>query len=233
MKFTALVLGLALFSWPAAPAVHAADVASDFRRCSERLPAMCPIEDRPGLPRVLLIGDSVSIAYTQPVRQRLWSVANVHRIPRNGGSTKVGLRFLDQWLGNAKWDVIHVNFGLHDAQFTPAGAPATDLGTYARNVAAIIARLKSVSSHVIWATTTPVPSDVDPATHRWADIAAYNKVATQIAQRQGAAVDDLYATVLPQEAKLQKPANVHFTPHGSDVLAGAVAASIAAQLHSR
>jgi len=230
MKFASLLLGFAIFSCAAAPAVRAADTAADFPKCSARHPALCPIVDRPGLPRVLLIGDSVSVAYTLPVRQRLAGVANVHRIPRNGGSTTVGLRFLEQWLGSAKWDVIHVNFGLHDAEMTQSGVAATDLQTYARNVTAIISRLKSASSHVIWATTTPVPSDVDPATHRWADIAAYNKVATGIARREGVAVDDLYGTVLPQEAGLQRPRNVHFTTNGSDVLAGAVAASITAQL---
>ncbi len=32
---------------------------------------LAPIEDQPGLPRVLLIGDSISIGYTQPVRDLL------------------------------------------------------------------------------------------------------------------------------------------------------------------
>ena len=34
-------------------------------------PAMAKVEDVPGLPRVLLIGDSISIGYTVPVRQML------------------------------------------------------------------------------------------------------------------------------------------------------------------
>ena len=41
----------------------------------------------PGLPRVLLIGDSISIGYTLPVRELLQGKANVHRIPANGGPT--------------------------------------------------------------------------------------------------------------------------------------------------
>src|SRR3979411_103345 len=77
-------------------------------------PAFREIQDAPGLPRVLLIGDSISIRDTHPVRTILTGKANVHRIPENGAATLTGVKNLDKWLGTAKWDVIHFNFGLHD-----------------------------------------------------------------------------------------------------------------------
>src|SRR5436190_2584885 len=77
-------------------------------------PAMEPITDEPGLPRVLLIGDSISMGYTIPVRKALKGKANIHRILTNGSSTVTGLANLDEWLGKGKWDVIHLNWGLHD-----------------------------------------------------------------------------------------------------------------------
>ena len=77
-------------------------------------PAMAPIQDVAGLPRILLIGDSISIGYTLPVRKQLEGKANVHRITINGGPTANGVANLGKWLGPAKWDVIHFNFGLHD-----------------------------------------------------------------------------------------------------------------------
>ena len=40
-------------------------------------PSFLPIEDDPKLPRVLLLGDSISIAYTIPVRELLRGKANV------------------------------------------------------------------------------------------------------------------------------------------------------------
>ena len=73
-----------------------------------------PIQDVPGLPRVLLIGDSISIAYTLPVRELLRDKANIHRPPANCGPTSYGVEELDAWLGDGPWDVIHFNFGLHD-----------------------------------------------------------------------------------------------------------------------
>ena len=72
------------------------------------------VVDRQDLPRVLPIGDSISIGYTLPVRALLRDVANVHRPPENCGSTRLGLESLERWLGETKWDAIHFNFGLHD-----------------------------------------------------------------------------------------------------------------------
>ena len=39
-----------------------------------------PISDIAGLPRVLIVGDSISIGYTLPTRSLLSGKANVHRV---------------------------------------------------------------------------------------------------------------------------------------------------------
>ena len=65
-------------------------------------PAFAPVQDVAGLPRVLLIGDSISIGYTLDVRELLKGKANVHRIPTNGGPTTNGLANLSKWLGDSK-----------------------------------------------------------------------------------------------------------------------------------
>ena len=59
----------------------------------------------------MLIGDSISIAYTQPVRELLKGKANLHRIPTNGGHSKSGTTLIEKWLGTGKWDAIHFNRG--------------------------------------------------------------------------------------------------------------------------
>jgi len=73
---------------------------------AQKGPAFDPVEDVAGLPRVLLIGDSISIGYTVPVREMLKGKANVHRIPANGGPTTNGLAHIDEWLGEGRWDLI-------------------------------------------------------------------------------------------------------------------------------
>jgi hypothetical protein len=62
--------------------------------------AFLPVAGDPALPRVLLIGDSISIGYTPAVKELLRGIANVHRIPDNGGATTLALTLLDEWLGD-------------------------------------------------------------------------------------------------------------------------------------
>lgn len=193
-------------------------------------PAMKDIEDVPGLPRVLIIGDSISIGYTTPVREALKGKANVHRIPNNGQSTAIGLVKLDRWLGDGKWDVIHFNFGLHDAKYATETETKVSRENYVKNLQEIIKRLKATGAKLIFATSTPTPAVLEPPTRRFDSIPERNELAIKVMQENGVAVDDLYAVILPKQAELQRPKDVHFNPEGSALLGQAVAASIAAEL---
>lgn len=50
-----------------------------------------------GLPKVLLVGDSISCGYTEPVGELLRNVCEVGRAPDNCGDTRRGLEKLDEW----------------------------------------------------------------------------------------------------------------------------------------
>ena len=114
-----------------------------------------PVVEVPGLPRVLLIGDSISEGYTLPVRKLLQGRANVQRIPQNGGPTKLGIENIERWLGVGKWDVIHFNWGLHDLMFfpdpkvEPTQHEQDQLDRYERNLRVLVARLKQTGAKLI------------------------------------------------------------------------------------
>jgi len=190
--------------------------------------AFARVKDDPALPRVLLIGDSISIGYTIPVREALAGKANVHRPAANCGPTIRGLESLDEWLGEDDWDVIHFNWGLHDLKYMD-GKQQVPLAEYEKNLGELVERLKRTGAKLIWCSTTPVPEGCSPPRTN-DDVLAYNAVAKKIMDANGIAIDDLYAFALPKLKEIQRPANVHFTPEGSAVLAGQVAASILAQL---
>jgi len=63
--------------------------------------------DHLSLPKILIIGDSISIGYTPFVKQMLGGIAGVHHNPGNGRYTGFGLEKLEEWLGDKSWDVIH------------------------------------------------------------------------------------------------------------------------------
>jgi hypothetical protein len=193
--------------------------------------AMKSPKDEPGLPRILLIGDSISIGYTLPVREFLKGKANVHRIPQNGGATEVGLDKMTSWLGDSKWDVIHFNFGLHDAKYTSETTQRATREQYVANLRTLITQMKATGAKLIFATTTPVPNGgVLSPTRKFDSIEARNQLATQLMQELGVTIDDLYTIMLPHMTTVGRENDVHFTLEGYTLLAKAVATSIETQL---
>jgi acetyl esterase len=210
---------------------------SSAKKRSKVNPVFAPIEDDPSLPRVLLIGDSISIGYTLPVRKLLTGKVNVHRIPTNARHTGIGLENINKWLGDGRWDVIHFNWGLHDLCYrsTDAKTPGRkdkvngrlDLTfeEYQQNLLKLVKILKATGAELIWASTTPVPEG-EPGRFKGDEI-KYNKAAGKIMKENGVMINDLYAHVLPKLSQLQLPnGNVHFTDEGYNYLAEQVAASI-------
>jgi lysophospholipase L1-like esterase len=193
-------------------------------------PSLTPVSDVAGLPRVLLIGDSISMGYTVPVRKLLQGKANIHRIMENGGPTTNGLAKLNLWLGDSKWDVIHFNFGLHDLKLITAGQRRLTVPEYEKNLENIVTRLKATGAKLVWATTTPVPGPASKLARITEDVPLYNAAAQRVMQKNHIPIDDLYAFALPRLAEIQRPENVHYTDAGYDALAKQVAASIAAEL---
>lgn len=175
------------------------------------------VADDPKLPRVLLIGDSVSRGYTQATRKALAGKANVHRAPENCGPTANGLKKLDVWLGDGKWDVIHFNFGIHDR--------ATPLPDYTQRLEQLIERMQKTGAKVIWASTTPIPDDTAKK-QTAASIVEHNAVAAELMQKHRVPTDDLFTAITPHLAEMQNPNDVHFNAAGYDFLGQQVAASI-------
>ncbi len=175
------------------------------------------VTDDPALPRVLLIGDSVSRGYTQAARKALAGKANVHRAPANCGPTASGIKNLDVWLGDGRWDLIHFNFGIHDRN--------TPVADYVERLETLVERMQKTDARLVWATTTPIP-DVAKSGQTAASIVERNSAAAAVMEQHGVAVDDLFSFITPHLAEVQPPHDVHFTGKGYDLLGGKVAESI-------
>lgn len=197
------------------------------------------VDDNPELPNVMLIGDSISGGYAGSVRNLLAGKVDVyHRIRfeekvRFSGLTTIGLKYLDKWLGNKRWDVIHFNWGLHDMKYVDErgkrtspekGRQQVPVEQYEKNLQELVKRLKKTGAKLIFATTTPVP---EGASGRVAgDAKRYNAVAIKIMKKYGVIINDLYSFALPRLKKIQKEQNVHFNDNGYQLLGEQVASSI-------
>jgi acyl-CoA thioesterase-1 len=218
---------------PAAAIFLGAALALSAQQPAPPNPALAAIHDDPALPRVLLIGDSISIGYTLDVREILKGTANVHRIPENGGPTINGLEKIGDWLGIGKWDLIHFNWGLHDLKYMDGGKHQVGIEEYEKNLDQLVATMKQSGAKLIWAATTPVPDAKVNPPRKNADVIAYNAAAARVMKKHGVPTDDLYALALPRLAETQRPANVHFTAAGSRVLGEQVAAEILTALREQ
>ena len=191
------------------------------------------------LPNVLIIGDSISIGYLPFVKELMKEKALVTRpfkengSPENCQGTTNGVKNVDRWIGDTKWDIIHFNFGLHDIKHVdpvtrenskdPEHPHQAGLKQYKKNLEVIVEKLKTTGAKLVFATTTPYPDDVGGPLRDPGMPEKYNKAALKIMKKNGIAVNDLYDYVLPRMKELQRPNNVHFTEAGSRALAKQVA----------
>lgn len=207
------------------------------------------------LPKVLLLGDSISIGYTPHVQRLLKDEAEVVRPmrapgkPENCAYTAFGLTRLDDWLGDTEWAVIHFNFGLHDLKYigqplpdakivpqrgkaieaNPEARQLSSLDEYLGNLEKIVARLKKTGATLIFCTTTPIPEGSRGRLP--GDEVTFNKTAMELMKTLGVQVNDLHAHAsTPELLAQQRKADVHYTAEGSKLLGQQVAASIRSQL---
>lgn len=191
------------------------------------------------LPRVLLLGDSISIGYTETARKELGGVAEVFRPKVNCQHTGYGLAEVRGWLGTDRWDVIHFNFGIWDTHYLDAKGKlvryevtnALAEGVHVRhtpeqyreNLGKLLEVLKGTGAKLVWASTTPIMNRVG---ERFEAIPKLNEVAATLMAERGVPVDDLYGFVLPRVAEWQGPDQCHFNSAGNAALGKQVADSI-------
>jgi lysophospholipase L1-like esterase len=196
------------------------------------------------LPKVLIIGDSISIGYTPYVKRQLKNEAAVSRNPGNAAHTGTGLEKIDAWLGDTRWDLIHFNWGLHDLCYRNPeakqqgnrdkvnGTLTTSLEQYERNLDQLCARLKKTGATLVWASTTLVPEG--EAGRIAGDEKKYNAVAARVMKKHGIAINDLQALSADFGPELfVKAGDVHYKPAGYQKLGTQVATSIRTALKTR
>jgi hypothetical protein len=189
--------------------------------------------DQPDLPRVLILGDSISIGYTPRVRKLLDGKANVHRPKTNCRWSAFGNQKVDEWIGDQKWDAIHFNFGLWDWYGWAQETKSTP-ESYAKSLDGIVRKLKKSGARLIFAVTTPPcvgPEQKVKIVITDKRASQFNQAALRVMKKHGVQINDLYKTIGKNRAKYQRGENdVHYNEAGRDLLAAQVAQVINREL---
>lgn len=170
---------------------------------------------------VQIIGDSISKGMMRNAHYpENWAVFHPGASVTGGcKNTEHGLKCLPKWLGAHHWDIIILNFGLHDIGLD---YEHVKLNTYVENLRNILQGLKRYGTKVFWVSTTPVPSVPLKPPRTQCDVSRYNSAAEKIMQENNVTIIHLnkyvqnmcYNYFYSECPGIQLDNNVHFTSLG-------------------
>ncbi len=178
--------------------------------------------DKEDLPRVLLIGDSITRGYFGEVEKHLAGKAYCARLTTSKCASDPF--FPDEvqlLLKQYRFAVIHFNNGLHGWGYTEE--------QYRDGLLRLMKTFREhgAGAKLIWATTTPIRNrdDLQQMGERTERVKARNQIVAEIMKEAGIATDDLYGLV-EQHPDWQSGDGVHFNGKGKVAQGVAVAESV-------
>lgn len=175
------------------------------------------------LPRVLLIGDSITRGYFGEVEKDLAGKAYCARLTTSKCVSDPS--FIDEvqlLLKHYKFSVIHFNNGLHGWGYTEE--------QYGEGLAKTVDAIGKQASEakLIWATTTPVRvrGDLKKVGERTERVRLRNKIAIEIMKKRDIPTNDLFGLV-ENQPDWYSGDGTHFNAKGKSAQAKQVAESVA------
>jgi hypothetical protein len=179
------------------------------------------------LPRVMLIGDSISVGYGPTVIEELAGLAHVDRLSNSRNILDPVLhKEIRAALEDRTYGGIHFNNGLHGWHLS--------IQQYAQGLEQYIGLLREFArgARLIWASSTPCTMVDDPATanpDKNPVVVKRNAAAAEIMAQFGIPTNDLYALVVDRP-ELKSNDGAHFLDEGKQVQGKAAARVLRAAL---
>ncbi|MHA4842794.1 SGNH/GDSL hydrolase family protein [Flavitalea antarctica] len=194
------------------------------RESIEWLDVWLPNTNDTALPRILLIGNSITRGYYPDVQKLLAEKAFVGRLCT---SKSIGdpalLSEVELILSYHKFDIVHFNNGLHGWAYSEREYMAS-FPAFVKTI-----RQKAPSARLIWASSTPVRNRADlntfdPRTER---IKERNKIASDfITKQSNIRIDDLWGITINNAELYQGGDGTHPNAAGYHKLAQQVASEL-------
>lgn len=184
--------------------------------------------------KVVLIGDSIRMGYQPFVARKLEGKVDVWGPAANCRHSLWALDHFGPWVAEQEPDLVHVNFGIHDAVVMADGGFQVCPQQYRMCLQRFIDRVADLDgTTMIWASTTPRFGPTEGvAMADWPkmlEIDTYNAIALELVTKAGLAVDDLHQTILDNDfSKCLSADGCHMTEQGNEALSDAVVQAVLA-----
>ena len=192
------------------------------------------VED-PRLPRILIIGDSISGHYLYGVRERMRGKANVigEASMRDNSWHKMGPRFYrSDWASKgdglrsflaerSPFDIVHFNNGIHNFSRANPG----DEKPYAEQLRKVVATIRESGAVCLFANSTGTIGDnVIPTAPRYlANCRAFNAAAEAVMRELRVPVTDIYGLIQPRIKDLISSDLIHTNKEADEMMADLIA----------
>ena len=190
----------------------------------EWIHSWCDDAGKNDLPRVLLVGDSITYNYQEKVRELLRGVCYVDYISTSYAiDTKMYNHLVYDFMTDDEYALIHFNHGLHGIHLCKR--------SYQSRVKSLLSKVEN-GRKIVLATSTIVYKEgnkrLDGA---WMKrVKERNAAVLEIAAEKGYAVDDLYSVSVGIPKENRYVDGTHYLPDGYAVFAETVAKCIREQL---
>ncbi len=186
----------------------------------EWIHSWCEATTQDDLPRVLLVGDSITHGYQGAVRNALKGVCYVDYVATSYAiDSKMYNLLVENFVKDSRYDVIHFNHGLHGIHLSKRG--------YQSRMKKLLCRLEKQSKILLTTTTVVYTADNKRLHPNWNKrVQERNDVVWALATEKGYAVDDLYSVSLAIDKADRSNDGTHYESVGYERLAVSVADSI-------
>jgi lysophospholipase L1-like esterase len=174
-----------------------------------------------GKPAMLVVGDSISIAYT-PFLQEAFPEYQVIHNECNAQHSRNGAAKIKSWVKHSpRWEVCTINHGIWDMVDYYHISPEE----YVTNLEFEISVLQDRCDKILFINTTSVPVNFDPSEGDEVEVANLNSLASELMANKGIPVCDIHTVSLTIN-HLRKNANtqddIHYVAEGTEILANEI-----------
>ena len=170
----------------------------------EWIHSWCDETDANDLPRVLLVGDSITYGYESIVREKLRGICRVDYVATSYAiDSKMYNKLVSDMIEDSDYEAIHFNHGLHGFHMTKR--------TYKSRLLKLLLKIKKESKIIMAFSTFVYKEGNKKSDIQWKKkVIERNSAMRELAEDYGYTIDDLYSVSERIPKEYRKEDGVHY-----------------------